>query len=274
MNRALYYHPETVKDNKFAVTGRYNMTHDLRGLDAAINRNTFQHDTTLFSGIWWNPKDRADEDGIIHLPAYTSTTVDKKTALSFGINNAKSRDQERHVLRIINPAGTTGVYTHDDKDITHYDHENEVILPRGIKIKINTTPQRIHGMDGVTNIWTAQRIHTPNVDTSYQAPNHPETLYQNGKLQLKKVDSLSALKTHYPKFHDEYGIAHFHEHHVFHPVMHLHTPDGKVWQSFLEDDQVKFRNLRGTSATSDAVIAKYPELGAVSHLFKRNLSID
>lgn len=272
LNKLLYANHKEGKESpdKMDVTGAKNFTHDLKGIDAAIHRNKLSHELVSYSGINWHPMSKADHENVIHLPAYTSTSLSKKVAHGFAKSGKKTPDvKDIHILKIHSPAGSAGMYTHDDPAITHYEGENEYIVPRNTSIRVHPTPEVFTDKDGHNvHVWTAHRARSPEtVDTNYKTPDSRTELYNNNGLKVYQTHTLSALKTHYPDMYASSYGADFHEHHVASPVIHIHTPDNKVWQSSLEDGDTVFRqstkSYSPVKASLDAVIKKYPQ---ISHL--------
>ena len=261
--------------DKFDVnSNRYNFTHDLKGLDAAISRNKLKHELVTYSGVGEHVIARKNQEGLLHLPAYTSTTVDKSTAHHFADSNRKNF-KNLHILRIVHPEGSAGVYTHNDADITQYATESEYVMPRGTTLHIKDSPEIYHDDHGNrVHVWTAHRLleHEKPVDTSYKTPDTLKTVMQKGKLKVTRVDTLREYKKHYK---DQYALdeeGEFHESHVNHPVYHIHTPDGTVYRSDLQGNEVSFIQKRANGsrmrATKDKLLAKYPELKEAEHIFK------
>ncbi len=269
-NKFLYdsHKSEQKSPKEFKVFGFHNFTHDIQGLDAATHRNQLEHPLTTFSGIGWHPHERMDDDGIIHLPTFSSTTTSKSVAYQFAKSNTLAENNPLHILRIKNNVGDRGFYTKDDPVITMYEGEKEYIIPRNTKIKVNKTPSTyVDKSSGKpVHVWDAERIHTEPADVNYKAPHGNTELFNKDGLKLYQTDTLSALKEHYPQFHKiDYGSS-FHAQHVRHPVLHLHTPDGRIYQSHVEDGfdgpEMKFLPHRpdGKHLTSDFVVNKYPQL--------------
>lgn len=271
-NRFLYdSHKNSQNPTHFTIHGSQNFTHDIRGLDAAVNRNKLEMPLTTYSGIGWHPHSRMDDEGIVHLPAYTSTTTSKSIAHNFAVSN-KHKQDALHILRIKNHIGDSGVYTKDDPVVTSYEGEKEFIIPRNTKLKINKSPTTFIDKDkGIpVHVWDAERIHSDPVDTNYKTPHGNTELYNKDGLKLYQTDTLSALREHYPDFHRIDCGSSFHESHVIKPVYHLHTPDGMQYQGVARNEGESHRFLAAKSGkfyTVDGVMNKYPQLNKFRNLF-------
>lgn len=278
LNRLLYriHNEGGTVPHTMEITGRYNFTHDIRGLDAAINRNKLKHDLVVYSGVGWNPASRMQADGLIHLPAYTSTSTSKNIAYNFAKSN-KKHDTDIHILRIHNPKDSTGLYTHDDPTITQYEGENEFIIPRNTKIKINNVPEiyKDEQYGHNVHVWNAQRLESEPVDTEY-TPSYEgrQEIFNKNGVKIYKTDTLGALKKHYPDFYNQDQGERFHHQHVAYPIYHLHEPNGRVWQSDTYDHEFDNEFIfmpanRTVTASVDDVVKKYPQVADVRHLFVR-----
>lgn len=280
LNKMLYaaHQENKAPDTRFPVSGNYNFTHNVPALDAAITRNKLKHELVSYSGVSWNPLNKITDfsNPKIHLPAYTSTTLDKKTALQFAKSNKKGNTQDIHILKIHHPEGSAGTYTHDDPSITHYELENEFITPRKTSLKIETTPHVFKDDDGNNvHVWTAHRMHeeeshAPIGDASEEGRSE---LYNKNGLKVYKTNTLSAFKTHYNQFNQQDGEAEFHKDHVSQPIYHIHTPDGSVYQSGVKyneetgDPSTVVRSVSGRTTPIEKVAEKYPEIGHIKELF-------
>lgn len=277
LNRALFRaHKEGQEvPNEFHSPNNFhfkNVTHDLKGLDAAVGRNKLDHDLVSYSGIRWEPSDKIGPDGKVHLPAYTSTTLNKDTALSFTAPNKDT--QHKNILQITSRKGSTGIYTHNDPSMTFYPSESEFLIPRKTTLKVNPVPE-VH--EGGFHIWHAERLHEeePEVDTNYVSPEPSrEQIYENGKLKVFKVNKLSGLKEHYPKMHEKDGGETFHSEMVNAPFHVIHTPEGKILHTGTDYDDESdkmvrvFKSTGGDKYPAHKVLGKYPELAKVKHIFE------
>jgi hypothetical protein len=130
-------------------------THDVKELDKAVNRNKLNDDLHVYSGVGFDPAELASKhpEGHVHLPAYTSTTIDKSIARNFGANQTLDKPHlqtattKGHIMHIALKAGQKGAYISDSG--TEYKKEHEFLLPRDTILKHNgtTTHQDEYGDD-------------------------------------------------------------------------------------------------------------------------------
>lgn len=278
LNKMLYaaHKNNTQHPMSFEISGRHNFTHDLHGIDAAVSRNKLKYELTTYSGISWHPHDKMDADNIVHLPAYTSTSTNKTIAHNFAKMHKTHRDVPVHVLKIRHPEGSSGMFTHNDTTISHFELEDEYIMPRKSTIRVNPVPE-VHGN---LHVWHSERIndHQPEVDTSYvsKTPGREE-VYSNSKLKVFKTNSLAAYKEHYPSFHDIDQGKDFHADHVQQPIYHVHTPEAQVYQSGVSyddsgDPETVFRNVSGRKAVVKQLVDKYPQIKHLEQLFQTKVT--
>lgn len=132
--------------------------YDLPGIDATLGNKPAPHDLHVYSGVKFNPADVRNKDNLIHLPAYTSTSLYQHVAVPFaeGLADHEPNDVEtthHHILRIHIPVGSEhGAYIahHSpfDEDITLEDGskkptehgEREFLMKRGAIIRVDPAP--------------------------------------------------------------------------------------------------------------------------------------
>lgn len=152
---------------------------DIKLIDAHLDKHTIKKDIHVFTGLPHSPvhafrqqNAKKGESIKVHLPAYTSTSTDYKTAYKFAkydendtehhspINTdapKKIENKEKHILKLHVPAGTKGGSVRDQSALSN---ENEVLLHRGHNIEIH--PHPTVNKDG-THVWHARIIsHTPS----------------------------------------------------------------------------------------------------------------
>jgi len=117
-------------------------------LDRAISANKTPHEMMVYSGVKGDPRKRMNSEGIVHHPAYLSTSIMKIVAETFAHEHREESDEingksqyHKHVMHIHLPEG------HDSAYINHivpeHDHEHEMLLPRGMNLKHNETISEI-----------------------------------------------------------------------------------------------------------------------------------
>lgn len=119
------YNPEFAEEN-------------VKNLDNAVSRHKTPHKLVVYSGTRHDPRKLKNEDGIVHHPAFLSTSTKQTTAKSFAHRNS-SDDINRHILKIHLPEGHSGAYV---SHVGALEDEREFILPRGLNLKhIKTTSE-------------------------------------------------------------------------------------------------------------------------------------
>jgi len=147
-------HIDKTEPNKFFSFGESGLDLNLNDLDEALKLNKLNAPLTTYSGIGFNPKKLMTEKGLLHLPAYTSSTTNKAVALRYTVPDSDGV----HVLQITHHKGATGFYVGDNEDYSPF-MQKEHIMPRGITLKINPVPE-IHEDDegNKLNVWKAKRL--------------------------------------------------------------------------------------------------------------------
>lgn len=148
--------------------------HSLSRLDNITNR-PIGHKVTVYSGLGFNPKDHINEDGHLHLPAYTSTSIDDKIARKFTNPDSESR----HMLKLDLSEHDKGAYighiNSRDQKVGGISSEKELLLPRGMTLKIHKSEV---DKDGI-NIHHASIVHEVPHDVLEQNPHNLDTLHPN-----------------------------------------------------------------------------------------------
>jgi hypothetical protein len=148
LNRTLF------KDHRYGrETDQHVGEHDTKGIDAAVNRNKLKHDLHVYSGVGFHPGQMAARhpEGHVHLAAYTSTSIDKHTAMDFA---GDDEDGTQHIIHFHLKKGQKGKYMapHASPDVQH---EHEFLLPRRTIAKIHPEPT-VHRSGGQDyHIWHA-----------------------------------------------------------------------------------------------------------------------
>lgn len=145
------YHDKTVENLKHGDDPHtHQFFHVINALDDLTRDHTVSgtpKDLTLYHGVHHSTISalhNSDHD-MVHMPAYTSTSLNPQTAKTFAYNHSKTvRDFSTgkaksvgHILRIKYPQGSHGAYIahHSDQP-----NEREFIIPRGVTMKINKDP--------------------------------------------------------------------------------------------------------------------------------------
>ena len=100
--------------------------------DETLKHHSTPHEIHVYSGIGYDPREKKNENNIVHHPAYLSTSLDKKIAAGFGRMNSGGKT-ETHILKLKIPKGHPGAYI---AEFSHIPSEKEFVLPRGLNIKL------------------------------------------------------------------------------------------------------------------------------------------
>ena len=120
------------------VKDRNSKNNDLytKKMDEVIKNHKTPRDFTVYSGTKHDPTKLKNSEGIVHHPAYISTSLKKDTAIDFASNH-QTHDEEgnihNHILKIHVPKGHSGAYI---ANISKMKGEKEFLLPRGLNMKI------------------------------------------------------------------------------------------------------------------------------------------
>jgi hypothetical protein len=143
------------KHFEFGEDEEYKRTLNLDDLDSAVTKNKHPKKLVTYSGIGFDPGEHVGEKGVLHLPAYTSSSTNKAVALMYTKGHM---DSGRHVLEIHHPKGSTGLYIGDNDYLSPFGHK-EHIMPRNSRLKIDKEPTSYFDNNGETvNVWKATRF--------------------------------------------------------------------------------------------------------------------
>lgn len=112
----------------------------LNDLDKEVNEHKLEHPLHTFSGVGFDPQELASKhpEGHIHLPAYTSTSVDKDVAREFASTARYGQpDNKRHIIHFELPKGQAGKHVGKNSENPF---EREFVLPRNTTIKVHPNP--------------------------------------------------------------------------------------------------------------------------------------
>jgi hypothetical protein len=106
--------------------------------DSIISDNRLPNNTTVYSGIHFNPNDHMGQ--IAFVPSYMSASLSPHVAKDFGTFYENNGNSVRHILRLHLPNGHPGYYV---DPMSACAGQCEIILPRGMKIKLSDHPTHI-----------------------------------------------------------------------------------------------------------------------------------
>jgi hypothetical protein len=129
--------------DKKPLDGYY--TNKIKDLDSAVTRYKLHTPLTVFSGVKFHPEKEASKTPSrqVHLPAYTSTSLDLPVARQFASAHAPNPDDhesdrtEHHVLAIHLPKDHHGLYI---GKMSKHRGEKEFLLPRHTRLRISSKP--------------------------------------------------------------------------------------------------------------------------------------
>ena len=127
---------------------------NLDEIDNAIASVKLNQPLVTFSGIKYNPHDLMDGKSHVHLPAYTSSSLDPRYAISYGHNSSAV-----HMLAIHHRKHQSALYMAPRSGLSAYS-EYEILIPRNQLLHI-TIDESMHGTtsDGTPiKIWKAIRL--------------------------------------------------------------------------------------------------------------------
>ena len=107
----------------------------IKDLDSSISSHKTPESFTVYSGTPHDPREWMNSEGIMHHPAYLSTSLNKSIAQGFTEGRFEEKDkvdglEHRHLLKIHVPKDHHGIYIGKI-----YHREKEFILPRGTNLK-------------------------------------------------------------------------------------------------------------------------------------------
>lgn len=176
LNRALIRAHQEGSGDELPGLGREmgeRYTKRKEGIDRVLSSKPAPKDFDTFSGLGFDPRRYMDENGVMHSPAYLSSSINPQIAHSFATTISSETGQqldydeplnkgERHILRIpVNQFQTNGAYVNSISNFgPKYSGggagEQEFLHKRGQKFKIDPTPQTLTGYDGAkVHIWSA-----------------------------------------------------------------------------------------------------------------------
>jgi hypothetical protein len=128
-------------------------THGMSKVDAEthqtitkLTKNPIGHETHLYSGTGFDPRAAAhkSKNGIIHMPAHTSTSHNAMTASHFADMAHENHGTGRHIMHIHVKATDKGYHVGEHSETPE---EHETILPAGTKLKYSHSTEH-HDDDG------------------------------------------------------------------------------------------------------------------------------
>lgn len=109
----------------------------VRRFDHIIDRNRLPHPVTVYTGYHGNPNAKNGKNIMLH--AYTSTSLTPNVAKDFG-QEFGGKPVEKHIFRLSLPKGFPHAHTVLN---SMFPEEDEVLLPRGLKLSLPDKPTHI-----------------------------------------------------------------------------------------------------------------------------------
>lgn len=138
---------------------------DINALDSIASKNKISKNTELYSGVKYHPLESANENGVLHLPAYTSTSERHSVAKKFAHTQARRQDrpeddhkQDAHIIRFNLKKGDRAgnISSKSSYGADHEFDEREWLLPRNTRVKIHPEPETSTDKEGRKfHIWNA-----------------------------------------------------------------------------------------------------------------------
>ncbi len=164
----------------------------------SITKRKVGRKLTIHSGMGFDPRPLVNKDGLLHLPAYTSTSISKESAINFA--NKKEAKEKGHVLSLELNKEDKGVYLGDNA----FPHEKEFLLPRNTTIKIHRSEEHPDGT--VTHHGTIQHnVKEEDIERDTKrleglSPNFISHISSEGsgvsKENVEKLRNIPSLKPH------------------------------------------------------------------------------
>jgi hypothetical protein len=118
---------------------------DFEHMDSAMGAHETPHEMTVHSGTMHDPRKMQNAEGVVHHPAYMSTSLDPHIAHKFAHTQAvRESSEDMHTLHIKVPAGSKGAYVGHLSGNAN-PSEREFVLPRGSNLKYHRTDVDYNG---------------------------------------------------------------------------------------------------------------------------------
>jgi len=129
---------------------------DISQLDHLMTTNKTPHKMVVYSGTPNDPRDHMNESGIVHHPAYLSTSLDQNIGEKFSREKVNRNDYSQHLLKIHVPKDHPAAFIPNLHPTAFSSAEKEVLLPRGINLQhmktTSTTSKTVSGGSVSVNV--------------------------------------------------------------------------------------------------------------------------
>jgi hypothetical protein len=182
-------------DEPPSVVDNINVGH----MDEALSKHSLPHPLTTFSGVKFEPHKTVGENGLLHLPAYTSSSPAVSVARGFGQTFSDDDGKKvRHILRFKLPAGHHGFYVGDHSEVPD---EREFIMPRGMTVKLSDKPE-VHkassqDVNHEYHVWDAEPVqgHEPAKEEEFEKSDE----HFNRMINSNNGKNVRTAFKHYPE---------------------------------------------------------------------------
>jgi len=129
-------------DHHRQIFGNSETNNRIKRLDSVLSLHKTPQEMTVYSGSQHDPRKMKNSEGIVHHPAYLSTSLKRNIAQGFANSNQTYNKDihkaEKHLYKIKVPQGSSGAF------VGHHGiaREEEFILPRGTNLKHEKTESK------------------------------------------------------------------------------------------------------------------------------------
>jgi len=127
-------------------------TFDLNLMDSIIGKSHIPNHMITYSGVSFDPDEIKNNYGLIHSPAYMSTSTRRFVAGKYAVQHG---DNLHHILAINHSSGDKGLYVGSGNDLSIF-HDDEMIMPRGEMLRLNGYHDYKHD-HRVFRVWDTHR---------------------------------------------------------------------------------------------------------------------
>lgn len=169
MNKKLFGKP--VPDDKMMQSHHDAINHMEKHLPGLLKKHTTPHELIVHTGLKVSPHKYFDEGAKhthVHIPAYTSTSMEHEIAKDFSKVTMTQTQRESHALKLHIPKDAHGAYIGHH---SNHPEEHEFLIHHGAVIKIHHKPEITSDKYGVKHhTWHAELVH----DGVKKLPGYPE----------------------------------------------------------------------------------------------------
>jgi hypothetical protein len=147
--------------NKHAGTDKRHAGTDkqVNSLNNTLKIHKTPHDMTVYSNSKMDPREKKNAEGVVHHPAFMSTTIEKGFAKDWENTTRRERQpngvipRDKHVLAIHVPKGSHGAYV---DHLSELPGQSEFILPKAANLKYHSTESHVNPEH--KELWNGDKI--------------------------------------------------------------------------------------------------------------------